>query len=201
MTMVFRGRDGVCIEYEVSGIDGSNQYPYLNHIGTLKEAVAIARAYPGIYGDGAATHIIRRYSKKLPDVHEHHHSSGYTHRWRVDAEGRIQLIVYYNRSWHRDKPKLRLDLQAYKATLPAMPNPATTLQGQLADLASIAERIGLNCASRALQSHIYGWQRLPDFGTKDQKEIGVECVELAAPHAAIDQKPFWRRVIEKAMTR
>ncbi|MDN0082356.1 hypothetical protein QU487_06265 [Crenobacter sp. SG2305] len=193
MTMVFRERDGVCVEYEVRGIPGSEKYPYLNHIRTLKEAVAIARTYPGIYGDGAATHVVRRYSKQFPEGHEFHHSSGLTHRWRVDAEGRIQLVVYYRSDWRREKPARRLDLQAYMATLGTMPNPATTLRGELSDLARIAERIGLHDASRALREHVYGRRCLPGFG------LGSEQAEPVVPPSKADPKPFWRRVIEKAM--
>lgn len=165
MTMVFRERAGVCIEYEVRGIPDSEQYPYRNHIPTLKEAVAIACTYPGVYGDGAATHVVRRYSKKHPEGHEFDHSSGLTHRWRVDAEGRIQLVMYYRRDWHRaGQPARRMVLQGYKEALPIMPNRATTLLGELLDLASVAEQIGLHDASRALISHSYGRKRLPDFG-------------------------------------
>lgn len=199
MTMVFRERDGVCIEYEVRGIPGSEQYPSLDHIPTLKDAVAIARTYPGVYRDGAATHVVRRYSKKYPHGHEFLHCSALTHRWRVDPEGRIQLVAYYRSGWRREQPARRLDLHEYKATLPVMPNRATTLRGELLDLASIAERIGLHDASRALVEHIYGRQCLPDFVLEDRRKIEIEPGELAATPPEDAPKPLWRRIIEKAM--
>lgn len=64
--MRFRERDGVCVQYEVRGIQGSEAFPYVNDLPSLKEAVAIARRYPGVYRDGSATHVLRRYSKRLP---------------------------------------------------------------------------------------------------------------------------------------
>ena len=199
MTMVFRERDGVCIEYEVRGIPGSEQFPYLDHISRLKEAVAIARSYPGIYGDGAATHVVRRYSKKYPEGHQFHHCSGLTHRWRVDAEGQIQLIVYYRSGWRRGQPSRRLDLQEYKATLPVMPNRATTLRGELLDLASIAERISLHNASQALVEHVYGRQCLPDFSLEDRRNIEGVRGEPVTTHPEDAPRPVWRRIIEKVM--
>lgn len=58
--MRFRERDGVCVQYEVRGIQGSEAFPYVNDLPSLKEAVAIARRYPGVYRDGSATHVLRR---------------------------------------------------------------------------------------------------------------------------------------------
>lgn len=194
MTMRFRERDGVCIEYEVRGIPGSERYPYLNHIPTLKEAVAIAHTYPGVYGDGAATHVIRRYSKKYPEGHEFHHTSHLTHRWRVDSEGRIQLIVYYRRAV-RGETLRRQSSQDYIAALPEMPNRATTLRGELVDLAAIAERIGLHDASRALRNHAYGRQRLPDFGASIK-----EPVEPMNGQGGNGHTSWWRRIMTRRPT-
>lgn len=199
MAMVFRERDGVCIEYEVRGIPGSEKYPYIDHLRTLKEAVAIARTYPEVYADGAATHVVRMYSKRCPNGHKFHHSSGPTHRWRVDSEGLLQLIAYYQHGWRCGKPSCRQDLQAYKAGLPVMPNRATTLRGELLDLASIAERIGLPNASRALVEHSYGRQFLPRFEQKDQGKIEVDSQESTTTSTqAISTHPIWRRIVAKA---
>lgn len=89
--MRFRERDGVCVQYEVRGIQGSEAFPYVNDLPSLKEAVAIARRYPGVYRDGSATHVLRRYSKRLPEGSEFHHTSAITHRWASTRTGRSFL--------------------------------------------------------------------------------------------------------------
>lgn len=193
--MKFRERDGVCISYEVRGIPGSEQFPYIDDVGTLKEAVAIARTYPDVYQDGSATHIVRRYSKKYPDAHQFHHSSGPTHRWRVDTYGQLQLIEAYRREW----PCTRLGVIAYAEKLPAMPNSATTLRGQLLDLASIANRIGLKDAGRALVEHAYGRRCLPDFGRKEEGGCQIAQEQTKQEHNETADKPVWRRIVDKVL--
>ena len=155
--MRFRARDGVCIQYEVRGIDGSDEYPYRNDVASLKEAVSIARTYPCIYGDGAATHVYRRYSKHNLAGH---HFSGYTHCWRVSVDGHLQPLHLYNRDW----PTSRLDPQRYAKSLPPMCYRASTLQGQMVDLASIAEAIGLHEIAKAISDHAHGRMPLPFIG-------------------------------------
>ena len=144
--MKFRDRDGVCVQYEVRGIDGSAEFPYRNDLTSLKAAVALARTYPGIYGDGAATHVLRRYSKRLREGSQGYHCSGYTHRWRVSADGRLQLVTLFGRDW----PTTRLDPQTYARALAPMRYSASTLQGQLVDLVAIAQAIGLQEAAKAI---------------------------------------------------
>jgi hypothetical protein len=45
--------------YAVRGLANSREFPTLTGLPTLRQAVAIARFYPGVYGDGAATHVVR----------------------------------------------------------------------------------------------------------------------------------------------
>lgn len=148
------------MQYEVRGVEGSEAFPYRNDIATLKEAVAIARGYPGVYKDGSATHVLRRYSKRYPDGHCFHHTSGYTHCWRVSTDGTIQPIAFYSREW----ATTRVDPQRFASSLPTMPYRASTLQGQLVDLARVAEAVGLFDAAKALSDHAFGWQALPFSG-------------------------------------
>ncbi len=161
-TLQFRDRDGVCILYEVRGIEGSTDFPYRNYIGSLKEAVAIGRTYPGIYGDGAATHIYRVRLERYPEGHEYHHSSRYTHHWRVGSDGHLQPITFYSRSWSTK----RLAPGDYASSLPAMSYRSNTLEGQLVDLANVARAIGLKLAADAVVSHVHGWQPLPFKGKR-----------------------------------
>jgi hypothetical protein len=160
MSMTFRDRDDVCVEYEVRGIAGSAEFPYRNGIASLKAAVAIARTYPDVYGDGSATHVFRRYSKRYPVGHQFHHSSGYTHCWRVSSDARLQLIHLYSRGWQTS----RLDPHKYAESLPLMRYRASTLQGQLVDLSVIARAIGLQEAAKALSAHAFGHEALPFSG-------------------------------------
>lgn len=162
MTMNFRDRDDVCIQYEVRGIEGSKQFPYRNDIASLKAAVAIARTYPGLYGDGSATHVFRRYSKRYPAGHQFHHESCYTHCWRVSADGQLQPLHLYSRDW----PTSRLDPQKYAESLPSMPYRADTLQGQMVDLARIAHAIGLQEAAKAISDHVHGRKALSFSGKR-----------------------------------
>ena len=94
--MNFRERDGVCIEYEVRGF-GTDDVPYVNELATLREAIAIGRRYPGVYHDGAATRIYRRFSKRAPAGANYHHSSRYTHCFSVFADGRIEIVTRYEK--------------------------------------------------------------------------------------------------------
>ncbi|WP_219096179.1 hypothetical protein [Pseudomonas sp. UMAB-40] len=82
-------------KYEVRGISNSDDFPYRNDLSTLKQAVEIAKAYPGIYQDGAATHIVRYHSKRGEQGSGVHHTGGITHRWRVFANGRLELLRAY----------------------------------------------------------------------------------------------------------
>jgi len=183
--MKFRERDGVCVTYQVRGIPGSEQFPYVDDIPSLKEAVTIARTYPGVYGDGAATHVLRSFAKKYPDGHKFHHWSGLTHRWRVDQAGQLQLIVAYSRF---EQPSLRRCPQEYAVGLALMPIRATTLQGELVDLALVAKSIGLHKAAAALTDHVYGRNSLPNFS--------VEAAPAAACSADVvpSSRPFLQRV-------
>lgn len=156
MSMRFRDRDGACVQYEVRGIDRSEDFPYRNDITSLKAAVAIARTYPGIYRDGAATHVLRRVSKRILEGQQYQYQSGYTHRWRVFADGELQPITLYRREWATS----RLDVQQYARSLAPLRYRASSLQTQLVDLATVAEAIGLQEAAKALSDHALGWSAL-----------------------------------------
>jgi hypothetical protein len=140
MTITFRERDGVCIEYEVRGY-GTDEVPYVNSISTLKEAVAIGRNYPDVYGDGSATHILRRCSKLHPPGGEFHHMSCYTHRFRVFSDGRIEPTIFYKRPWvtTRDqRSNFSYSLQGYRSR---------NTRTQLADLIHAAQELGFTLAA------------------------------------------------------
>lgn len=154
--MRFRERDGVCVQYEVRGIQGSEAFPYVNDLPPLKEAVAIARRYPGVYRDGSATHVLRRYSKRLPEGSEFHHTSAITHRWRVYADGTIIPDTLYHRPW----PTTRIDSHAYARALPPMPYRAPDLRGQLHELIAVADAIGLRQAANSLRQHLTGAEKV-----------------------------------------
>lgn len=83
-----------CVEYTVSGTDSDPDFPYVDGVPTLREAIAIARQYPGIYHDGAATHVVRRATRRVegdPTVK----GTGHTHRWRVFPDGKLELLIAY----------------------------------------------------------------------------------------------------------
>ena len=61
----FSVRNGIRVQYLVSGIENSD-HPWVHGIPSLKAAVAIAKTYPDVYGDGSATHITRRLDKLAP---------------------------------------------------------------------------------------------------------------------------------------
>lgn len=188
--MQFREDGGFSITYDVGGVAGSAQFPYRHDIPSLKEAVAIARTYPGVYLDGAATHITRQYTKPYHDGKEARYLTYNTHRWRVDPAGNLQLIVNYR---HGRGPTCRLDPAMYLETLSPMPNRATTLQGELVDLAAIAKRIGLDNAAIALLAHVYGRRRLQEFEQFTEHESSGR---VAAFTPIPDSKPIWRRALQ-----
>lgn len=157
--MQFRGRDGVCIQYDVRGRQDSVEYPYVNDLPTLRAAVAIAKTYPDIYGDGSATHIVRRYSRLLEPGKSQRHMTGNTHRWRVDRDGRLQLLVSYSRTTERR----RENPADFAKSLPKMKHPATSVHTQLVDLATFADAMGLNEAAKAISNHVHGWSPMPEF--------------------------------------
>ncbi len=153
--MKFRERDGVCVTYDVSGQSDDGEFPYVNDLPTLKEAVAIAKTYPGIYEDGSATHITRRFAKLYPPGSKFHHHAGRTHRWRVSSEGKLMLDVAYSRPWKTT----RIGMSDYCQSLPKPPMVAETLQGQLRDLAVIAGHIGMLDAEKELLAQVFPWKR------------------------------------------
>ncbi len=189
--MNFRER----VSYDVRGFPDSEAFPYVDGVPTLKEAIAIAKTYPGVYRDGAATHIVRRYSKEYPRGHEFHRYASSTHRWRVDANGRLQLTEAWDRGWGCTPTAMR----EYIRRLPRVRNKATSLRGQLVDLAQIADQIGLNDAYSALTAHVYGFRRLPDFCGffKDQAEVTPQQIDRAAISRA--DTITWREVLELFM--
>jgi len=93
----------------------------------------------------------------MPEDGQFHHSSGYTHRWRVYADGTLIPETFYHRPWRTS----RVDPKAYAKRLPPMPYRSTNLQGQLVDLIAVADAIGLKEAASALHAHIHGFDLLP----------------------------------------
>lgn len=142
MSMVFRERDGVCIQYHVSGLNDSDEQPYVNGLTSLKEAVAIARGYKDTCGTGYATTIKRSYAKRCPEGSGYHHSEGLTHCWEVTREWRLRLQQAYNR-W--GQPPSKIGWAEYVRSLPLPPRNlrSTTLDQQLFDLEMIAHRLGM----------------------------------------------------------
>jgi len=150
MTAGFRERDGGRVTYDVRGIPGRGDCPYVNDIPSLKEAVAIGRSYPEVYGDGASTQIVRNYAKLFPVGSEFHHRSGATHRWRVMPDGAIQLMCAYSRPW----PTSRVGRNEFIGEMKRMPYPAHGAHTQLSDLASVARQLGLEEAHRELREFL-----------------------------------------------
>ena len=170
----FRERGGVRVRvrYDVRGVSGDPRYPYVNDLPTLKLAVRIGRFYPGIYHDGAATHIVRSRDILAPPGTDCHHSSKETHRWRVFADGRLELLERRDTAsnwrpfWLSDGPLAFLERRDQPGRWPgihgwigALPPPpfdisnraASLLETELADLAMIADRFGLNKAATHLR--------------------------------------------------
>ncbi len=152
--MEFRERDGIRVTYEVRGYTENKQYPYVNDLPTLRAAIAIAANYP-IQGNGSKTDIVRRYAKLLPPESEYHHKEYPTHRWRVEANGNLLLVVAYSRDW----PTTRIGMDDYKQSIPKPRAVSTCLEGQLWDLAMIAEKIGMKQAHDELLAQIYPSRR------------------------------------------
>jgi len=148
--MYFRERDGVCVTYEVRGYPGSEQYPYVNDLPTLRAAIEIAKSYP-VQQNGSRTDIVRQYAKLLPPGSEYHHRSGPTHRWRVEANGGLLLVVVFSRNW----PTTRIGMDQYGKSISKPRTVATCLKGQLWDLAMIADNIGMKEAHDELLALIY----------------------------------------------
>lgn len=191
--MNFRERDGMCIQYEVRGIPDSVDFPYVNDLTTLKAAIEIGRTYPDIYSDGSATHIVRRYSKLLEPGKRARYESGFTHRWRVDRDGRLQLLVSYSRT----KERRHENLHDFAKSLPKLKYPAASVHTQLADLAVFAEAMGLVEAADAISRHVYGWSAMPQFCQFKSPPIAAEKADSYHP---VDRAPvdaandsLWKR--------
>ncbi len=89
------------IHYEVLG-NGTAAFPFITDIASLREAVAIARTYPGVFKDGAATHILRNCegsSKRAdPSASSEECHCKYTHRLGVLPDGTVKrLPVHFKR--------------------------------------------------------------------------------------------------------
>lgn len=143
---------GIRVSYDVRGIPGSAEFPYVNDIATLKEAVAIAKVYPGVYRDGGATHIVRRFSRLAPDGADFHHSGGSTHRFRVFPDGRLQRLIVY--SWPFGRRK-----QGFHDWLRNLPAPSSeradhTIEAELGDVATIASCLRYYEAERVLRERV-----------------------------------------------
>ena len=192
--MQFRERDGVCIQYDVRGKQNSVEYPYVNDLPTLRAAIEIGKTYPDIYGDGSATHIVRRYSRLLEPGKSLQYMSGDTHRWRVDRDGRLQLLVSYSRATDR-----RRENQAdFAKSLPKMRYPATSVHTQLVDLALFADAMGLREAAKAISNHVHGWSPMPEFAKFRTSQTTLarrdSCDSLDKPPVESANDSLWTRL-------
>lgn len=186
---VFRLRDGVRISYDVRGIPDSEEFPYVNDLPSLKIAVAIAKRYPGIYGDGSTTHIVRNYAKLSPPGSGYHHSSASTHRWRVSPDGNLVLDIAYHRPWKTT----RMGMGQYCSSLPKPYAVANNLEGQLHDLARIAEHLGMKEASKELLAQLHPWRRLAI-------QAEMSNPENESPQQDEQVASWWKRVLSKIIT-
>lgn len=74
--------------YSISGFNDNNEFPYVNELASLSEAVEIAKAYPGKYKDGYATHINRTVSVRCGE----HALTGQTHEYGVSHDGQLTVL-------------------------------------------------------------------------------------------------------------
>ncbi len=146
-----------CAEYDVSGTNSDPDFPYVSGVPTLREAIAIARLYPGMYHDGAATHITRGATRR-DEVEPDRKWTGLTHRWRVFPDGTIELLVAY-RTKH---PNLSnwLEQIEHPATVRRAGRPFRSgqpafarkpLVTELTDLSAIARQLGYAQAIDAIR--------------------------------------------------
>jgi len=142
------------VTYDVAGTNGRSEYPYISGITSLKEAVAVAKRYPNIYGDGAATHIVRSIECLHPDSAQTYCSRGATHRWRVFADGYIELLLVYQWPFARQKS----GLMQWRQSLPLPPfrHVDHSLQTELHDLIAVAEQFGYRKAAESVRQLIRG---------------------------------------------
>ncbi len=140
------------VTYDVAGTNSGSEYPYINGLSSLKEAIAIAKSYPNIYGDGAATHIVRSLECLHPKGSHTHCTRGATHRWRVFADGHIELLVVYQWPFARQKS----GLMQWRQNLPLPPSRHTehSLQTELHDLMQVAEQLGYRKAAESVRKQI-----------------------------------------------
>ncbi len=75
-------------EYSISGMGGNKDYPYVNDIKTISEAVDIAKHYPDIYKDGYATHI----SRTMTVTGYGQSVTGMTHEYGITTNGDIEVL-------------------------------------------------------------------------------------------------------------
>lgn len=103
--------------YAVRGLTDSRQYPTVTGLPTLRQAVALARFYPDIYGDGAATHVVRSRTVAAPPGALP--QSGSTQRWRIYPDGRLELLMAYD--WQRGEAEAEPTSPARAAAMRPLP--------------------------------------------------------------------------------
>ncbi len=86
------------VRYEVRG-SKEPDFPWLDDIESLKQAVGIAKQYSTRNLDGSATDIVRRVEVFNGTVWK----LGYSHRWRVFPDGQIELLISYNHPFPKKK--------------------------------------------------------------------------------------------------
>jgi hypothetical protein len=88
----------IVIEYEVRGVLADHTPRYDNDVGSLKEAVALARQYaPNCCNP---IRVYRRHTTHSNEARSGSHVTGYTHSWDVTAAG-VRLVAKYHRPWHK----------------------------------------------------------------------------------------------------
>ena len=148
------------VEYEISGTNYDPAFPYVSGVPSLKEAITIARLYPGIYPDGSATHVLRRVTRRDIEVDPSRKWTGQTHRWRVFPDWAIELLFAFARYGESQSNGLRrVGIDQWLGQLPPPPSfrrdraldNGKPLAAELSDLVYVASRFGYTKAANALR--------------------------------------------------
>jgi hypothetical protein len=121
--------------YSVVGINNSNEYPYVNELCSLREAINIAKKYPILEPNGACTRIKRHFRFKCLDSGGF--ISGISHEWYVFNDGVFFLSRDYKGnksgidSWLEKLPSPPKEFESYRS-----------LRSELWDIERIAHALG-----------------------------------------------------------
>lgn len=180
------------VEYSVSGTAEDPTYPFVDGIPSLREAIAIARLYPGIYRDGSATHIHRRVTRRDATADTSGSFTGLTHRWRVFPDGFIEMLLSYNR-YANTATGTHIGVDQWLGQLQLPPNfrrerafdNGKPLAAELSDLVYAASRFGYNKAANALRPLITELNREAFHYTRPAPAPAEGTNETAAPIGAL----------------